>query len=56
MIPIRQQGGTDKYIVPYPLVGWQGGRLGDTRVLGHVTIVVRSGTRDIVTAYPSEGR
>jgi hypothetical protein len=55
MKPITQNG-RDIYHIPYKNVGFQGGINGTYKDLNFVTIVTKSGTNELVTAYPSYGK
>ncbi|BAP61008.1 hypothetical protein MMKA1_08910 [Methanococcus maripaludis KA1] len=48
------EGTTDVYHIPYENAGTQGGKNGNGEQLNQVTIVTKSGTNQIITAYPSK--
>ena len=49
-------GGAAIYNIPYANAGYAGGYAGQGRTLNYVTIVVKTGTNQIITGYPSAGR
>ncbi|MBN6078295.1 hypothetical protein HYE59_12395 [Aggregatibacter actinomycetemcomitans] len=54
VVPIIE-GGTDVYHIPRANSGYSGGYSGQGQNLNHVTIVMRTGTNQIITAFPSSG-
>ena len=49
-----QNNGNDKYLIPVPESGLEGGRLGSGDILDKITIITEGGTNKVVTAYPSK--
>ncbi len=45
--------GADVYVIPYNNVGYSGGYTGTGQNLNNITIVTKSNTNEIITAYPS---
>ncbi|MEK4424980.1 hypothetical protein [Solibacillus sp. FSL K6-1523] len=51
--PVTQPNGNDKYVIPSPEAGLEGGSRGLGDILNNVTIITEGGTNKIVTAFPS---
>ncbi|MGT2711763.1 hypothetical protein [Streptococcus oriscaviae] len=49
------EGGTDVYHIPRANSGYAGGYSGQGQNLNHITIVTKSGSNQIITAFPSSG-
>jgi hypothetical protein len=47
------QGGTDMYIIPYKNAGYTGGFSGQGTNLNNITIITKTGSNQIITAFPS---
>ncbi|TGL62923.1 SpvB/TcaC N-terminal domain-containing protein [Leptospira sarikeiensis] len=45
--------GTDIYVIPYERAGYEGGLGGQKNSLNNVTIITKTGTRQLITSYPS---
>jgi RHS repeat-associated protein len=53
--PIPSGNGVDIYVVPYPDAGYMGGYGGQGQTLDNVTIMTKSGTNELITAFPGNG-
>nr|WP_094229256.1 RHS repeat-associated core domain-containing protein [Methanolobus psychrotolerans] len=51
--PVRE-GNVDKYYIPYPNAGFEGGRMGTHETLNYVQIVTKADTNQIISSYPSK--
>jgi RHS repeat-associated protein len=51
--PIRQANGNDKYVIPFPGAGTEGGYSGSGGTLNSITIITEAGTNNVITSFPS---